>query len=183
MNKAVMRSLPPQICERIANGKQTMLVVKQQPKLKTPYKEYIYCTKKKYAWHCSTPIKGNPHGKVIGEYIVDKTISPIMAYCSNPNELTAGEIICGLKDKQIIEYLGNGKEGHGLHISDLVIYDTPKELGEFEKPCDYSYNCRYCNNATHFTNFLDLTTQSNGFIPCNRHLSHSPQSYVYVEEV
>lgn len=36
-----------------------------------------------------------------------------------------------LTDKQIMDYLGNGKEGCGWHISNLKNYDTPKELSEF----------------------------------------------------
>ena len=39
-----------------------------------------------------------------------------------------------LTDKEIEDYLGN-KDGYGLHISDLKIYDKPKELSEFAIPC------------------------------------------------
>ena len=35
--------------------------------------------------------------------------------------------------KEIDDYL-NGEKGYGWHISDLVIYDKPKELSEFFTP-------------------------------------------------
>lgn len=37
-----------------------------------------------------------------------------------------------LSVKGLYDYIGLGKKGYGWHISDLVIYDKPKELGEFE---------------------------------------------------
>lgn len=37
-----------------------------------------------------------------------------------------------LTKKEIQKYLGDNR-GYGWHISDLVIYDTPKELSEFGK--------------------------------------------------
>lgn len=45
MSKAVLISIHPKWCEMIANGKKTVEVRKSGPKLKTPFKCYIYCTK------------------------------------------------------------------------------------------------------------------------------------------
>lgn len=49
MSKAVLMSTQPKWCELIANGKKTVEVRKTRPKLKTPFKVYIYCTKGKLA--------------------------------------------------------------------------------------------------------------------------------------
>ena len=44
MSKAVLISIRPQWCEKIASGEKTIEVRKTRPKLKTPFKCYIYCT-------------------------------------------------------------------------------------------------------------------------------------------
>lgn len=45
-NKAVLISIQPKWCELIANGEKTIEVRKTKPKLKPPFKCYIYCTLK-----------------------------------------------------------------------------------------------------------------------------------------
>lgn len=47
MNKAVLISIQPKWCEMIASGKKTIEVRKTKPKIPTPFKCYIYCTKPK----------------------------------------------------------------------------------------------------------------------------------------
>ena len=44
MSKAVMLSIRPKWCEKIASGEKTIEVRKTKPKLETPFKCYIYCT-------------------------------------------------------------------------------------------------------------------------------------------
>ena len=44
MSKAVMISIRPKWCEKIARGGKTIEVRKTRPKLDTPFKCYIYCT-------------------------------------------------------------------------------------------------------------------------------------------
>ena len=46
-SKAVLLSIKPQYCYLIASGKKTIEVRKSEPKLKPPFKCYIYCTKPK----------------------------------------------------------------------------------------------------------------------------------------
>lgn len=45
MSKAVLISIRPRWCEKIAGGEKTIEVRKTRPKLETPFKCYIYCTK------------------------------------------------------------------------------------------------------------------------------------------
>lgn len=47
MSKAVMISIRPKWCEKIASGEKTIEVRKTRPRLETPFKCYIYCTKAK----------------------------------------------------------------------------------------------------------------------------------------
>ena len=44
MSKAVMLSIRPKWCEKIASGEKTIEVRKTRPKLETPFKCYIYET-------------------------------------------------------------------------------------------------------------------------------------------
>ena len=79
--------------------------------------------------------------KVMGEFVVDY-IDLILAHgiydkesaTSKPyatmNNSTLDESC--LTDEEIQKYLGDTR-GYGWHISDLVIYDTPKELSELGK--------------------------------------------------
>ena len=70
--KAVLMSIRPQWCELIASGKKTIEVRKTRPKLETPFKVYIYCTKtgfvpgEKYGFKAWASM-----GKVMGEFICD----------------------------------------------------------------------------------------------------------------
>ncbi len=45
--KSVLISIQPKWCQLIANGRKTVEIRKTKPKLETPFKVYIYCTKAK----------------------------------------------------------------------------------------------------------------------------------------
>lgn len=140
--KSVLISIRPQWCEKIARGEKTIEVRKTVPRLATPFKCYIYCTKdpklqfwkrKIYTYaddrsHNLFDKCGN--GKVIGEFVCDKILD-IFISCSDPNMMGLPFPCTGLTDMEIMDYLGNGKAGYGWHISDLEIYDAPKKLSEF----------------------------------------------------
>lgn len=76
--KSVMISIKPKWCELIASGRKTIEVRKTRPKLETPFKCYIYCTRgfkpntkygyKLRAWR----------GKVIGEFVCDRVDTYMM---------------------------------------------------------------------------------------------------------
>lgn len=139
MSKAVMISIRPKWCELIANGEKTVEIRKTRPKLKTPFKCFIYCTQQKRPYDDFISFVAEDGvigffcgGKVIGEFLCD-AIFPISVKYSDPESrlaLREFPFTC-LTDKQVMDYLGNGKEGCGWHISNLKNYDTPKELSEF----------------------------------------------------
>lgn len=152
MSKAVLISIRPQWCDKIASGRKTMELRKSKPKVPEPFKCYIYCTQK--AGFVSVLKNGEREdGKVIGEFVCDY----IMRQCQMQNADIAEQQSL-VKRERIFEY-ANGKEVYGWHISDLEIYDTPKALSEFkpwnrtEDMCYYSHlgyaipkcaNCREC---------------------------------------
>lgn len=82
-------------------------------------------------------------GKVIGEFVCDK-IYDLFPFGMGTgiellDELVSPEMFCKescLTEQEICDYIGE-KDGYGWHISDLKIYDKPKELSEFIKPYKY----------------------------------------------
>ena len=151
--KSVLISIRPKWVEKIASGEKTIEVRKTAPQ-EVPFKAYIYCTKKKpflgfhteyvdgtlkkvYTDHLFGSI---PYfnGKVIGEFICDKVYSIKNQGSSfsvaDEEQGVTNEIArqsC-LDYYDMVSYLGN-KDGYGLHITALKIYDKPKELSEFKK--------------------------------------------------
>lgn len=189
MPKAVLLSIKPKYCELIANGKKKIEVRKTRPKLEPPFKCYIYCTKDKHLsfWigkiynyaddrsHNLFDKCGN--GKVIGEFVCDE-IFPMSITYSDPNHRLAQRefpFTC-LTDKEIMDYLGNGKRGCGWHISDLKIYDEPKELSEFYKIGALSYD----DWLYGMYNGTTESTYEKYLRPFK--LARPPQSWCYVEE-
>lgn len=116
--KSVMISIDPKWCELIASGEKTIEVRKTKPRLETPFKCYIYCTGFKYFYSFGGQ-------KVIGEFVCDRIyeLAPI-----NHAPDDAEKQAC-LTREEIVNYIRGC--GYGWHISDLKIYDTPKELSEF----------------------------------------------------
>ena len=165
MSKAVLIRIRPKWVEKIANGEKTIEVRKTRPKLETPFKCYIYCTLPKYP-HEDFIATDYPMpqfyggGKVIGEFTCDliyelETRSPGGSYyVKGQGQPTTNDVArqsC-LTLKDMHEYLKAAK-GCGWHISDLLIYDQPRELTAFRRGCKYSWYCassaRYCvNNGT-----------------------------------
>ena len=151
---AIMKSVSPRICEKVANGDCTIIVSKTAPKCEVPFKCYIYCTSAKpYLYKEANPpfelfldsqlYKGNGYddrlfsSKVIGEFVCDwiTKITPSCDIDGCVNQYTHGyPAILGDNDclsfNDMKAYLGN-KKGYDWHISDLKIYGKPKELSEF----------------------------------------------------
>ena len=182
--KAVMISVSPTICEKVASGDCTILVRKTRPKIDIPFKCYIYETKS----YDTLFGKGKPKklcvggGKVIGEFVCDVIygVFGFLPYGADYiHHLMLPYILeqtC-LQDYEIDEYLG-AKDGYGWHISDLVIYDEPRELSEFEHPCPKRAqiigDCRVCK-------YLGFGRSYRG-MNCKCEFTRPPQSWQYVEE-
>ncbi len=212
--KSVMISIKPRWCELIANGKKTVEVRKTRPKIEIPFKVYIYCTQARNPIRDSGRIimyeddlalinrwgRGklveNPCGammegefflnsKVIGEFICDSIFMIWDGYMGN-----LGDDCLTFEERE--NYL-KGNNGYGWHISDLVIYDEPKELSEFVvvdkeaiQQCEYRKQSYYA--------FTDTGYIKNGFRcekkddwcfgGCKRKvLTKPPQSWCYCDEL
>lgn len=190
--KSILQSIKPQYCELIASGKKTVEVRKTRPKLDVPFKAYIYCTKDGFygLQSKSNPaLKTNASGKVIGEYVCDEIVSFGFTPYNHGEYMLSGNADSErdvLKDSclsfnEMYEYIGEGC-GYAWHISNLKIYDKPKELGEFHKPCkclDEYEGEVYCDCL----NCEDAGDSDYGIIACDRTITRPPQSWCYVEEV
>ena len=192
--KSVLISIRPKWVEKIASGKKTIEVRKSAPK-EVPFKAYIYCTKDKpYLYRVDDDnnfeltntlrpktyeyVKdyNEQNGKVIGEFICDK----VATYPRNYEfgyEISENEFNeTALTAEQFVDY-GKGKTLYGWHISDLKIYDKPKELSEFRPICKFEGKDLICN--------LCPNHEYNGglFFECRRKVNRPPQSYMRVKEL
>lgn len=198
--KAIMLSIKPEYCELIASGEKTIEVRKTRPNLKTPFKCYIYCTASDV--HSCLVVGGRTakaipccnyktafiaggvlgNGKVIGEFVCDR-IDIIDDYTVGMGKdeyyLICGGVLDGtcLTGKEIYDY-GKGKTLYGLHITDLVIYDKPKELWDFKYPCPKRFDNYDCSWG-----FKECKYKVPDRVPyeCDAALSRPPQSWCYVE--
>ena len=175
--KALMKSVSPRICEKVANGDCTILVSKTAPKCEEPFKCYIYCTSAKpYLYKEANPpfelffdselYKGKGYddrlfsSKVIGEFVCYSAEWMSMRDCDKA---------C-MTLKEAVDY-GKGKKLYAWHISDLKIYDKPKELNEFRKLC--KINLPMCDRCEYYSTW-------NG--RCEN-ITRPPQGWCYVEEI
>lgn len=175
MSKAIMLSIQPKWCELIASGEKTIEVRKTRPKIETPFKCYIYQTKakayfdKRLGYSCENLsfVNGKPlyHQKIIGEFVcdrIDKYYGRLTTYTETPykNKYISPEelaLTC-LSIGEINDYL-NGRNAYLWHISDLKIYDNPKELGEFCKG-----EVQYGKRVYEYDNPLKRPFQSWGYV-------------------
>ena len=171
---SVLISIQPKWCELIASGKKPLEVRKTRPKIDTPFKCYIYQTKMHWVYsllqelglYATARRLALGTGKVIGEFVCDKITMSLVGY--NTDGLPSyWDILDGscLTPNELVCY-GEWKALYGWHISNLVIYDEPKELSEF-----YRHDNTY-DNAFGYA-FEDRTKS----IPLKR----PPQSWCYVE--
>lgn len=80
-----------------------------------------------------------------------------------------------------------GKKSHHLfawHMSNLVIYDEPKELSEFRNVCKYrndDNSCKYREIDCDCVKFDFNPDSSVNFAACLNFMTRPPQSWCYVE--
>lgn len=191
--KSVLISIRPEWVEKIASGEKTIEVRKSAPK-ETPFKAYIYATKPKKFYKCGAMSTSDEllwlangkvemgdgfkfwangdeyqclNGRIIGEFICRGIMQPFESL-----RLMAKESC--LTEEELLTY-SNCKPLYGWRIADLKIYDKPKELSEFFKPCPTKEkgDCLRCDC---------LADNDYGGV-CTNNLTRPPQSYMFVEEV
>ena len=154
MSRAVLISIRPKWCEKIADGEKTIEVRKTRPKLETPFRCYIYRTKGIIPHIINGKwVKIEVGGTVVGEFVCDK-IYELAPLNHAPDDV---EQMACLTREEIVQYLRG--IGYGWHISNLRIYDHPRDLWEF----------------------IVLRKTKYGLAPVP--ITRPPQSWQYVEEL
>ena len=189
MSKAVLISIRPEWCEKIINGRKTIEVRKTLPKMDTPFKCYIYCTAgrpdlnipisqerlmRDYLETGSMKSMNCPlgNGKVIGEFTCNRVTN---LFSNSRFWLDEDDVLHTCLSAAEMRKYANGAHGlYGWHISNLKIYDTPKELIEFHtwKKCKSCSKSGYESTACIY--------DENCMIPAA--ITKAPQSWCYVEE-
>ena len=146
--KAILMSIHPKWCEKIFNGEKTIEVRKTAPKLETPFKVYVYCTKGKMHLY-RNPNNGelflDSNGGYRGgdyedRYLTGKVIGSFM--CDGYDEFekseqgvrikrfsALGETLLSVNEMR--EYIGDRKKVYGWHITEPKLFDKPRKLSEF----------------------------------------------------
>lgn len=123
------------------------------------------------------------HSKVIGEFVCDRIHEfKVFEDGSVQDWYFGGLNKSCLTRREIAEYIGRENYGYSWHISDLVIYDKPRELSKFYKkaPCQYWHEkavsiLDHCHYDYPCEKILDFDTCK------GKKLSRPPQSWCYVE--
>ena len=169
--KDVLQSMSPYYYYLVAEGLKPMEIRKSRPNASDwSGAIHVYCTKDKKSF-ARIPKeyqeKYRSHmGKVGFRYqcdLIEKIRTPYK-YTKNP---TMPESIClksRLSSQELMKYIGLGGTGYGWNVSDIVIYDKPKELSKFMK-AGYMTEDHYEAWVKKFE------------------IKRPPQSWCYVEEV
>ena len=192
--KAVMLSLRPQWCEKIFNGSKSIEVRKNRPSIPTPFTVYVYQTKHKGGNATVREVLNSVYGggKVIGSFVCDEIyVRPanVIYYGKGQEDyLDLLKSAC-MTEREVLDYMGGqfNRETYFWHVTDLKIYDKPKELGEFYTlgNCEKYDFCNQCKNFHRGQGWLDGSycdedsCLDNTRIPVTR----APQSWCYVEEL
>lgn len=205
MSKAVLISILPNWVEKICSGEKTIEVRRTRPKIETPFKCYIYCSKGK------TFLYKNPNngelfldsnggyrggdyedrfltGKVIGSFVCDKVykIVPDGEYYSNGYDIDDDMLSETCLGRGYLTGYGLGYTLYGWHIIDPKLFDKPRELGEFYTICN-KYGDDSCGDCPY------LAVEQCSF-PCDdcvdtwcsvdniKPITRAPQSWCYVED-
>lgn len=178
--KAVLISIRPEWCMKIANGEKTVEVRRTKPKTPVPFKAYIYCTQggdrlwlRDAAWReswknapisflcnaesCGGMSLGN--GSVIGEFVCDQIIVDRTFGHDEKFYKAACLSACDAAAYAVQSPM------YGWRISNLKIYDSPRELTSFVKPL-----------------VLEKVQPYTWYVNKERYLTRAPQSWCYVED-
>ena len=177
--RSILLSVQPEWVDRICTviGERNGLPVyekedevrKTRPNVSVPFKVYIYESRRRK--------------KVIGHFICNR-MTYIAASVDDLGEKhlenTAFLRTC-LTNLELFNYLyreGGRCSGWAWHISALKIYDKPRKLSEFKRPCPVN-DCQECKFALWQTQTFISESK---IVGCTQKIK-APQSWCYVMEI
>ena len=189
MNESVLMSIHGRHIEKIATGLKVDELRKRIPKLELPYKVYAYETKDKsfegvFLWAGKDNSYMHHPGKVTLEFIVDR-IDEAPTKNISPETIKLAKNACVSVD-QLCHYF-DGETATGLHITNVKVYSTPKELSEFIRPSNGCCNEGKCNGCKFLDKGIDGIIEDDCLADFDTDsysiLRRAPQSWCYVEEL
>ena len=161
--KAILMSIKARHNRNIEAGVKTSELRKRPPKRGYPIKVYTY----------ESGYDGRH--KVVNEWIC-RNATDWRICMGIPAHLPKAAY---LSIFDIKEYSGKKYDNiTEMEISDLKIYDKPKELSEFRKPCKYKHPCCLCK----YFNYDAIYEGDDDAICKIEHITRPPQSWCYIEE-
>lgn len=181
--KSILMSIKPKWIAKILNGEKTVEVRKRFP---VDYRGwvYIYCTKDKetlvinpYGGYSVVPNKYKNeyfNGKVVARFWCDNVeYYEDLAFWNEEHEKTT----C-LKPSEFFDYMFHIRANRScrlIHISQLEIFDKPKELSKFRKT--FNYKCNHdCINCD-----MSWKEPSDYRFHFECELTKAPQSWQFIE--
>lgn len=181
-------SIHPKYCSLIASGKKTIEIRKTIPKLKTPFKVYVYCTKEKtkkeslilgpfgslQTGGIENDLTYKLNGSIIGEFTCDKIYkidkdSVDFFYKTDIETIYFEEakkklnLDTCVSPEELSEYM-NHRQVNGLHVTQFILYEKPIDIGNFKYfKCVSSRSCSTCK-----------------ITDCVKFVEKPPQSWMYV---
>lgn len=182
MAKAVLISIRPEWVKKILSGEKTLEVRKNRPNMETPFKVYIYCTAGNLSYEVNNGMMCNISGGklVVGEFTCNKTTN---LFSNSRFWLNEDDVLQACLSAAEIRKYADGANGlYGWHISDLKIYDQPKELNEFWLPPELYCEKERCGGCP-YDQVADVNGEYSFDCEWKRPLTRPPQSWCYVEEL
>lgn len=135
MKKAVLISIRPRWCQKIADGEKAIEIRKTRPRLEPPFKCYIYCTKPEERLICILRDGAENYGEIYrGKPVFIKTEKEYTHDMWDKRQKVIGEFVCDRIDTLIqIGYMGSA-ERPKYHICTEDFRSCPA-TGEFAKAC------------------------------------------------
>lgn len=190
--KSILISIKPKWVAKILNGEKTIEIRKTAPKCELPIDVYIYCTKndnglRYWGYHMG--------GRIFAKFTLKKIeriyITPklqMKTFSLSPEKLY--ESSC-LDEEKICDYLTKGN-GYTWHISDLQIFDKPRELSDFKQwKIPYSKRIKWPSWESNYYTALGayvkqhptmLVSEIKKTFDESISIKRAPQSWCYVEK-
>ncbi len=184
--KAVLISIRPEWCDKIASGEKTIEIRKNKPNIEPPFKCYIYETKAKIIVDLDgelPTIYARGRGKVIGEFICDRIEEFESEFYSSDNVLNAIYRVVEDEDypgERIYTSIATNEEDSEnfwiCSLSCLSFEEIQKYIGYAKREIAF-YGWHIADVVIY-----DKPKELNSFY-CRKLLTRPPQSWCYVEEV
>ena len=200
--KAVMISIRPEWCEKIASGEKTVEVRKTRPKIEPPFRCYIYATKPKRYYKVGEHLAATDENLYLSggkvkmsdgfefwadgtryEYLSGKVIGEFV--CENIDYWHISHLVLEQNAKIVLKGTCLTKE----EVEKYIGYEWGKNI--WEKPYEFfGWNIsdlKIYDNPKKLSEFCSYDVRTyigeNGYLMPTHQITRPPQSWCYVEEV